>query len=192
MFDIFDQPWTMLGAAVIVLFVVLSLRAIFPDKKRWWQWLVPVLLAAVGFGLDFFVQSDLEKIEAVINTAVKAVEEENCSAIEALIAAGYRDSYHRTKKQLMRRCRARLSRPLVEQNITRIVSIEKSPPKAAAVFTVRIIFDPQSDVYQGIMRQVLVKVKLNLQKELDKRWLINRAEILEINMQPANWRQVRY
>ena len=191
MFNIFEKPWGLLLAAIIVLIAILMVRTIWPGKRHWWQWLLPVFLAAAAFGLDFLVQTDLEKINAVINTAVKAVEEENCDAIEAIISDNYRDSYHKTKRDLMYHCRLRLSKPLVERNIARIVAIEISSPKATAVFTVRIIFDERSYVYQEYKREMFTKIKLDLQKEQNNRWLISRAEILAIDRLPAKWQHIR-
>ena len=139
------------------------------------------------------VKTDTEKIKTVIHTAVKAVEKENPDALEPLISANYRDSYHSTKKALMRYCRATLSQPLIEKNITRILAIEIPQPKTTAtvIFTVRIVFDKQSFVYQNFRRIMLVKLKLHLQKNPDKRWLISRAELLEIDTQPAKWRDIK-
>jgi len=191
MFDFFEQPWTLIGAAILVLLVVLMLRRIFPEKRYWGQWLLPLFLAALAFGLDYLVQTDLEKINAVIDTAVKAVEQENPDAIEAIISDNYRDSYHNTKKHLMYHCRARLSGPLVEKNKKRLPIIEISPPNATVTLTVIIHFDKQSYVYQEIQRLMQTKAKINLQKQQDGRWLINRVEILEINMQRAKWRDIR-
>ena len=193
----------MLISAIITLLIVLMVRRIFPEKWHWWQLMLPALLIAAGFALDYLVQTDTEKINAVINVAVKAVEEEDPDAIEAILADNYRDSYHRTKRTLMSHCRTRLSAPLVEKNIKRIVSIEVSPspspspsegrgspPTAAAIFTVRILFDKQSYVYQGFKSQMLIKMKLDLQKQHDT-WLISRAEMLEIDRQPAGWQHIR-
>ena len=149
MFNIFEQPWTLLVVAILILPVLLMFRRISPEKRQWWQLLLPPLLALAAFGLDSLVQTDLEKINAVINTAVKAVEEENPGAIEAIISGNYHDSYHNTKGDLMYHCAARLSEPLVEKNITRIMSVDISPPNATAVFTVRIVFDKRSSVYQS-------------------------------------------
>jgi len=190
MFDIFEQPWTLLIVAILVLLVMLMLRRIFPEKRHWAQWLLPAFLTVAAFGFDLLVKTNLEKINAVINTAVKAVEEENCHAIAAVISDNYRDSYHNTKKDLMRHCRARLSEPLVAKNKKRPPIIEISSPKATVTLTIIIHFDKQSYVYQDI-RLMWAKVKLDLQKEQDKRWLINRVEILELNMQRANWRDIR-
>ncbi len=189
MLDVFEQPWTLLFGAVVVLAVVLVVRSILPLKRHWWQWCLPLLIAIAAFGLDMLVQTDTEKIKSLIFAVTKAVEKENADAVEQLISDDYRDSYHSTKAELMLRCRRRLSEPLVEKNITRIAAIDVQGTGATAVFTVRIIFDKRSYVYD-FKPLMLVKVKLDLQKQPDQRWLIGRAELLEIDLRPANWSDV--
>lgn len=66
MFDIFEQPWTLVGAAVLILFGMLTFRSFCPEKRRWWQLPVPVFLTVAAFGVDMLVQTDLEKINFVI------------------------------------------------------------------------------------------------------------------------------
>jgi len=193
MFDVFEQPWGLLTVAVIVLLILLMFRSIFPEKRHWWQLALPAFLAVTAFGLDRLVQTDLEKINKVINTAVKAVEEEKPDAIDAIISENYSDSYHRNKRVLILHARRVLSEPVVEKNIKRILEINISPSKttATATFTVRVVFDKRSYVYQSYKRIVLAKVEINLQKELGKGWLINQAELLELDRQPVNWQHIR-
>jgi len=188
--SIFEQPWALLIVAIITLLAMLVLRRISPEKRHWWQWLLPAFLAVAAFGLDFLVETDSEKINKLIGTAAKAVEEENCSAIKTIISENYRDSYHNTKRDLMYHCRTKLLEPLIEKNIARTVSIEISPPNATVVFTLRTIFDKRSYVYQSFKLQMFTKIKIDLQKELDNRWLINRAELLELDRQPATWQDI--
>ncbi|MHC4912641.1 MAG: hypothetical protein ACYTE5_06500 [Planctomycetota bacterium] len=133
MWNIFEQPWTLLTAGVIALLILLILRGKLAEKRIWWLWLLPIVLVAAAFALDFFVQTDLEKINAAITAVVKAVEDENPDAIEPIIADNYHDSLHGTKKDLLFFCRRKFSEPLVEKNIKRIVSIDISGPKAIAV-----------------------------------------------------------
>jgi hypothetical protein len=191
MWNIFEQPWTLLTAGVIALLTLLILRGKLAEKRIWWLWLLPIVLVAAAFALDFFVQTDLEKINAAITAAVKAVEDENPDAIEPIIADNYHDSLHGTKKELLYFCRRKFTGPLIEKNIKRIVSIDISGQKAIAVFTVRVIFDQQTYIYQAYKRLVLTKVKVELQKQPDNQWLISRAELLEIDLQPTSWRNVR-
>jgi urease gamma subunit len=187
---IFESPWPLLIFAGIILLMVVIIRSIFPQKRHWWQWFLPAVFVVATFGLYFLVETDCEKINAVIETGVKAVEEENSNAIEAIIADNYSDSYHRTKAELMRHCRTALAEPLVEKGIKRIQSIEISLPDATAVFTVRLVFDKRSYIYQSFKEQMLVKAKLDLQKQVNGKWLITRAEILELDLHPVNWQDI--
>jgi hypothetical protein len=169
---------------------VFGFRSIFPQKRHWRQLALPVLLVVAAFGLDFLVETDLEKINAVIDIGVKAVENEDPDSIELIIADNYSDSYHGTKSALMSNCRAALSEPLIGKNIKRIVSLSIQPPKATAIFTVRILFDRQSDVYQSFKQQILTEVQADLQKQPDNQWLINRVELLKLDLHPANWQSI--
>jgi hypothetical protein len=192
MFNFFEQPWTLLGAAVLVLFGVLTFRGIFPEKRRWWQLMLPALVTVGSFGLDLLVQTDLEKIKALVKTGAKAVEEENCNAIAQIISDDYGDSYHNTKRELMSHCMLKLSEPLIEKNRKMGVLIEISPPNATVTLTVITHFDKQSDIYKEFLKPfIMTKTKLYLRKEHDKRWLINRVELLELDKQPANWGDLR-
>lgn len=191
MFDIFEQPWTLVGAAVLVLFSMLTLRSFFPGKRRWWQLLIPVFLTLAAFGLDMLVQTNLEKINSVIKAAIKAVQQEDCSAIEAVIANNYSDSYHSTKKQLLDHCRRELSKPLVDKGKKTGLLIDISDSNAAAILFAVIIFDKNSYISQNYKSLLQVKARLSLRKQPDKRWLISRIEILELDRQPTSWNRIR-
>jgi hypothetical protein len=191
MLNIFQQPWTMLLVAVVTSLVISIYRWLFPEKSRWWQLLIPIVIALAGVALDFFVKTDLEKISALLKTGMKAVEQENTDAVDAIIAPHYNDSYHNTKEDLMRYCQMMLAQPLVEKNKKLALSIEMSTPTATATFTVVTKFDKQSYIYQSYLHSLVTKMQLQLQKQHDKSWLITRAEILELNRQPANWRHIK-
>lgn len=192
MFDFFEQPWSLLGAAVIVLFGMLTFRSMFPEKRRWWQLLVPVLLAVAAFGLDSLVKTDPEKINAVINKGIKAVEEEDCNTIDEILSESYSDSHHSTKEHLLAHCRRELARSLVEKHKKRGLLIEDiSGPNATAILFTLATFDKNSYVSQNYKSFLLIKAKLHLQKQPDKRWLISRVEVLELDRTPVNWSQIR-
>jgi len=190
MFDFFEQPWTLVGAAVLVLFGMLTFRSFFPEKRRWWQLLVPVFLTVTAFGADMLVQTDLEKINSVIKVAIKAVQQKDCSAIEAVIANNYSDSYHSTKKHLLDHCRRELSKPLVDKGKKTGLLIDISDSNATAILFAVIIFDKNSYISQ-YKSFLLVKARLSLRKQPDKRWLINRIEILELDRLPTKWNSIR-
>ena len=153
--------------------------------------MLPVFVAVAAFGLDMLVQTDLEKINSVINTVIKAVEGEDCTAIEAIIAENYRDSYHNTKMHLMRHCRKRLTPSLVEKNKKTASLVELSPPNAIATLFMLTTFDKNNPISVDYKSSLLLKIDLHFQKQQDKTWLINRAEILELDRQPAKWKDIR-
>ena len=191
MFDFFEQPYTLIGAAVLFLFIILTFRSVVPEKRHWWQLLLPVFVAIAAFGLDTLVQTDLEKINSVINTVIKAVEEEDCNAIEAIIAENYRDSSHDTKRHLMRYCRQRLTPSLIVKNKKTASLVEISPPNATATLFMLTTFDKNSSISVNYKSFLFSKIEFRLQKQHDKTWLINRTEILELDRQPAKWNDIR-
>ncbi|MHC4265337.1 MAG: hypothetical protein ACYSUK_05310 [Planctomycetota bacterium] len=161
------------------------------DKKLWWLWVIPVLIAIIGLGLDTLIKTDLEIIRAVIYTGARAVENESPAQIETIIAENYRDSTHRSKDSLISRCRNILSRPMVEKIIPRIASIIVESPIAKVVCTSQISFDSKSYVSQYYMQGMLIRTEIELQKQPNDQWLISSIEIVQINLQPASWSDIR-
>ncbi len=180
-----------LGLAIAALLTLQIIHIIQTYQRRRWQWFLPIILIGTAFGLDSLVKSDLEKINSLIVTVINATEQENCDAIAALISADYSDSFHNAKEDLMNHCRRLLSEPLVRKNSKMGLKIEISPPRAAVILTVMIHFEKESRVYREYSLPMTFKIKLDLQKERDKRWLIHRTEVLEINRQPVSWRDIR-
>jgi hypothetical protein len=190
MFNIFEHPWGLITTAIIASLILLVLRWLSPEKQKLHQWLLPLLLVLAAFAADALVQTDKEKITAVIKTAVEAVEQEKPDIIDTIISTNYSDSYHRTKSRLMGQCKAWLSEPLVEKNVKRILNMQITPPTATVTFTIRVIFEKQSVIYEAYKREIYTKLKVNLQKQPDQSWLINRTEILEIDRIPASWKDI--
>ncbi len=178
-----------LGIAVLLGFMIIHIIATYEQHR--WQWFVPLALAFAAFGLDFIVRTDLEQINSLIKTGRKACEREDFDAIAALISADYSDSFHNTKDDLMKHCRSLLSEPLVEKTTKMSLDIDISSPKAEATLVAIVNFEKGSHVYREYKQFVIFKIRLYLQKEQDKRWLIHQTEVIEIDRQPFKWRDVR-
>lgn len=191
MFDIFEQPWTLIGTAILVLFGILTFRSIFPEKRHWWQWLLPVSMAAIAFGTDYLVQTDLEKINSVINTGMKAVKNMDYRNIENIISDNYSDSLHDSKANLIAHCRQKLSQNTLEKNKKTGQLISISGPDATATVFVMMTFTKDSYISQNYLSFLQIKARLYLRKQQDDNWLITRLEVLEINRQQVNWNQIR-
>jgi len=191
MFDVFEQPWTLLGAAVLVLFGMLTFRSVFPEKRQWWQLAVPFIVAASAFAIDVATQTDLEKIHALLKKGMKAVEQGNLDALAAIISADYYDSFHKSKQELMAHAWREIEQSGVQKVKKNSVLIQVSPPQATVNLIVVVKFEQNSYIAQNYKRWLLIKLRVNLQKQPDKNWLVNRAEVLEVDKQPVQWREVR-
>lgn len=190
MLNIFEHPWALLGSAIIVWFVILMLRGTFPNKYYRLLKILTLLIIAAAFGLDFFVATDLEKINSVIKAGLKATEEEKVEVLEALISDNYQDSYHNGKIDLISYCSVLLSEPLVAKNIKTGLEVEISSPNATATLVVLTKFDEQSSIYAYKAYQ-LTKIRLDLEKARDKSWLITKIEVLEIDRKTVNWKHIK-
>ncbi len=88
MTNIFQTPWLLLFISLVLLMVVAVLRQSFPEKQRWWQLLLPLVLAIIAFGLDYFIKTDYEKVKHVIKCARDAVVAEDADALARTLSPG--------------------------------------------------------------------------------------------------------
>ncbi|MFA5423934.1 MAG: hypothetical protein WC374_08770 [Phycisphaerae bacterium] len=191
MWNIFEQPWTLLTAAVISALIIAVVLVFIKSKYKSLLWLIPLLIAALAFILDYEIDTDREKIIKTTNTAVKAVEEENCDALAACIAEDYADSAHRDKAALMLRCRSVLRPPLIYNIIDSILDMQITGSTAEIELLNRVLFDEKSDAVYAA-NAIVAKVKINFRKQPSGDWLITNTEILTINGRPAKWTSINY
>lgn len=192
MLNIFEQPWTMIGVAFLSLIVIFVYRAVYPQKQRSWQLLIPVLIALLGLSLDYFVKTDYEKIDSLLNTAISSVADQTTDVYQQIISDNYTDSSRRTKTELLAYRQALLS-----QNV--ITSCKKTgvlinPPSnnlATAMINATITLNRSLSPELDGLNVLLVEAKAYLQKEPDKIWRIQKTEILELNNQPVSWKDMR-
>jgi hypothetical protein len=187
--QIFETPWPVFTVAIIVLAVVVLVRQTWPDKRRWWQLVIPLVLGIGAFGLDYFFDTDYEKIESVINSGIQAVIDQDLNQIDKIISADYSDSRHRSKVALMSYCRDLLAQPFVTRIKKQQELVTISAPTAVVELSVRLHLHPQN-VYTATANIMYVKVKFDLAKTPSGNWLISRTEIIAVNYQPMGWQDV--
>jgi hypothetical protein len=189
MMNIFEQPWLLLIVAGVVFLGVAFFRDVLPPGRGWLFWLLPIVIAIAAFAIDFLVETDKKKVEAVLAKASRAVEREDIRALTPLISNDYHDSVHPSKQALLNHFKERLSEPVIEKIVPAIVSLDIKPPDATVVFTARVMFDPKGPVY-GYQKMMLFKLQADLIREADK-WFFSRTEILTIDLQPAGWQHTQ-
>lgn len=190
MYNIFQTPWPLITAAVIILVILTVFRLGWPEKKRLWQLLLPALLALTALGLDFFVKTDYEKIEIIFQLGSIAVADEDVDSLANLFADDYSDPVHHSKQSFVRYCRDLFSEPLVEKVKLRYNKITVAPPHADALFEVAVHLESNPDL--AVSPEIIfVKMKLDFTKTPHKIWLIRGSQIRAINNQPFNWNTVK-
>ena len=192
MSSIFEQPWTLLIAAAFCLAVVFTIRQAFFEKSRAWHFAIPAIVAIAAFGLDILVKTDFEKINLVINKGMQAVENERPDDIAAIISPDYKDSYHSSKKMLMEHCRGVLGGIMFDKVRRSYSKIEITPPTATATIRVKSIFDEKTPPTRVPVRVIFTTMKLNFRKVGRKTWMIERAEVVDINNNKVRWRDFGY
>jgi hypothetical protein len=186
--NIFQTPWLLLTVSVILLGVTAVIRQTWPQKRRWWQIPVFVVLAAAAFGIDYFVKTDYEKVEQVIVNDIKAAIRQDFNGISSTISGEYSDTIHKSKEDFMVACRSILSRVLMEKAVKRRCVITVSSEEASAELIIRIHLKPESQ-YAAVSTLMFVEMKISFRKNPDGEWLVRNTEILSVNNQPLNWRQ---
>ncbi len=191
MWNIFEQPWLFVAISVGVGLLIGAFRSVCPDKVKRWTWLMPLLLLGVGFGLDYRVTTDREKVMMTLQQTVHLAEEQDVRAIDPLVSPEYSDSYHRSKARLLGHIQSRFSMPVLED--IKILSLHVSSienDRASAGLTATVVFHPESSVAQVVGKTLIARVEFELRRQADGQWLLDAMELKEVNRQPANWRQV--
>ena len=191
MWNLFEQPWTLLVIAGIAFLVVMTFRAICPDRQRPWQWAIPILLVVMAFALDLAVATDREKIHTLIRDTLKAGQRQDIPGLEALLAEDYQDSFHRDKRRLIEHARTALQKsPMTSVKQINLDLEQLEPPRASVAVFVVTTFDPNGLVAQTYKSVLFVSLRFVLMKQPDRRWLIQAIELTEVDKQPLTWGQI--
>jgi len=77
MWNIFEYPWTGIVVALAVQIVLTILHIVKPQTRKLWHTAIPVLIIALAFGIDYFVKTDREQLNALINEALASTAAED-------------------------------------------------------------------------------------------------------------------
>lgn len=190
MWNIFEKPWTLLAVAGAVSLIMFIVRTLKDGKKQSWQLMIPLIIALSAFAIDIFVRTDLESINSLIKSCIKASKNEDADTIETFIASDYHDSLHQDKEQIMVYFRAVFSEPAVKRFVKLDQSTELLSPNATVLLKGFLFFDEESRFYKELKPAIVVQLELGLKKHSKGKWQINRGEILEIDNQPIDWEDV--
>lgn len=190
MFNMFEGPWLLICVAVGVWMGLVIAVNFGVDIRRFWLIVVPLVIAGCGFAVDHFIETDMEKIEAIVYKIVDASEQHSPERIEPLLSDGYSDGIHPSKEYLMMTCRDIFRNPFAEKIVTRFISVEIDGSKAEGEFSFLINLDQRSH-YAALVGVAKVKLKVEFERTPTGDWFVKSSEPTEVNNQSFNWRMVR-
>lgn len=191
MYNIFEHPWTLLIVAAATLVIVFIFRAVRPEKRSWLQFMIPLFIAALAFGVDLFVETDREAVNRIVKVCINASVNEQPEVIDPFIASDYSDSLRLGKTELMIYLEAILSELAIERFVKVDQTVELSGSEARVILKGFLFFDENSPVSKEIKPVMAITLELGLRKYPDATWQINRAEVLEIDKQPVRWKNIQ-
>ncbi|MCF7973286.1 MAG: hypothetical protein K9N55_05695 [Phycisphaerae bacterium] len=190
MWNVFEQPWLLTAIAFGLFLLIGTFRSAYPEKVKAWTWGVPALILAAGFGLDYGVQTDHEKVLTTLKQLVQCAQIQDAQGIDRLTAPDYSDSYHRSKTRLLTHIESRFSRPVFEKIKVLSLYVETlDNGTATAALNTTVIFHPESTVAQVVGRSLIARVTFIVSRQTNGQWLLRNMELVEVNRQPVNWRQ---
>jgi hypothetical protein len=187
MYNVFQQPWLLLFIAFMLLVVVYVMRTSFPQKQKWWHLLIPILIAAGAFGLDYLVKTDSEKVKGIMDNAIAATLERDTGAMNPLIADDYRDRHHPTKQMIMSTFNFVVARHSIRSITMTDYSIVVEGETADAEMLVRVRMNPATTA-MPTPEFAYAKLKLKFKKKPDATWQIKSTDLVEVNKNPVNWK----
>ena len=183
MYNIFQNPWLLFSISMAVLLVTVMFRMARPEKARFWQLIIPFVLAVMAFGIDHFVKTDYEKIELTIKQSVKAVVDCDLALVAENISPDYYDQRNSSKQQLMKSLREITSRVGIEKIKIRQNLIKTAKMTGSSELRIAVFMQPKSDFAPG-KTLMFVKFKLHFRKTGNKEWQIYTTELISINDDP--------
>lgn len=186
MWNIFENVWLLLTAAGISFVIASVVRQ---EKPEWGfrPLLVPLLLAAAAFGIDRFFVTDYEAVSAIVPACKKAAAAQNVQGFAPHISPNYRDSFHRSKADLIRAAESVIHRAAVEKIRTQSHVITIDGNTASSELAIAVHLDPNNQYGAGSL--VFVEMEFEYEK-VGEEWLIRRMEIKSVNYQPMDWSDV--
>jgi hypothetical protein len=184
MWNVFENCWLLLTLAGVALVAASIVRQ---EKPEWGYkpLLVPVLLAALAFGLDYAVTTDYEAVSAIVPACKRAAIDTDAARIMGYIGPDYTDKAHRDRAALQRAIASILPKASINKVRTQshIISIENNSAKSQLKVVVHLNNDNR---YTGAGGLFFVEMEFEYEKIAEK-WYIRRMDVTSINNQPMGW-----
>jgi len=190
MWNVFEFPFLGIAIGLTVFICFWIFRVVCPSRKRRWHYFVPLAIYIAAFAVSYFVETDNEKVLAVLNKGISAFQQRDIQPIKEIIADDYADSLHSSKTYIVAYCQGLFETAMVDKVTFLSRKTDIQGGSATMTFEASVKFAEQSHIAQMGKSFLFIKAKLYFEKTADKRWLINSSEILELDRNPIDWKQI--
>jgi len=184
MWNVFENGWLLLTLAGIALVVASVVRQ---EKPEWGYkpLLVPLLLAALAFGLDYAFTTDFEAVSAIVPACKQAAIDGNPDRIMELISPNYGDKYHNDRTGIHSRVRHTITGASIKKIRTQshAVTVEGAKARSELIAAVHMNSDSRYAAYGTFF---MVEINFDYEK-IGKKWYILQMDVKAVNYQPMNW-----
>jgi hypothetical protein len=192
MWNIFEQPWTGLAIAIIVLNVIAVVRWFVPLERKW-LYIPPAAIAVIALAVCYLIDTDKELVQRVMSQAITAVREQKPQAMERLISPDYSDGRHPDKKALVQAWKGWFGRVKIDHVGTSNAVYEIADGKATVTFNWLVKFGSQPGHASEMGGLVLFgQARVKLVETQGRKWLIRSSELLELMNHPTSWQRVDF
>ncbi len=187
--SIFEKPWLLLTVAAVLLVVAGVVCQIRPRWKRW-PYLVPLLVAALAFGLDRLVETDAEQIQSILTACRQHALAGTIRQIDPLVSEAYIDPAHSTKEAMLRSAEAAIQRACLQRVVERQHTLSITGDTAVSQVRFRVHLDTQQSQYAMAGSLLFVTLEIHYAREADGQWRIRRVLLVSVNDQPMGWKNI--
>lgn len=184
MWNVLENSWLLLTIAGVAFVVASVVRQ---EKSEWGYkpLLIPLLLALLAFGLDYFFTTDYEDVSAIVPACKRAAVNNDPAAISKFISPNYRDRHHLDKAAMDRAVESRLQRASIKKIRTQAHVVTIDGDQAQSRLNVGVHLNRDSK-YSAAGTFVLVEMEFEYEKIGDQ-WLIQRMDVSSVNQQSMDW-----
>ena len=182
----YESPLILIIVAVAVFCIITILRNFFPDKRRWWQFLIPVAVLVAAFAIDYFVETDREKVEARILEARAAVLALQPQVVIGMLDIDYIGQHGYDRQAVARKSQQHFSRPFAKKIRINHNEITVDGDKAVSDLNTTVHFEESTQAGQYIPLAV-IQAKIGFVRRNDE-WFVESVHIEKVNnKEPPRW-----
>ncbi len=182
----YESPILLIIVSVALFCVITLFRNFMPEKRRWWQFVIPAVVFVAAFAVDYFVETDREKVRARILEARAAVLSQQPQVIIGMLDTDYQGQHGYNREAVAKKCRQYFSRPFAKKIRINYNEITVDGNKAQSILNTTVHFEESTEAGQYFTLAV-IEAKIDFIRHGDT-WFVRNVHIEKVNnKEPPRW-----